>query len=148
MSEGVPCLSCDTDNPADAFTCQRCARRLDDDRGVMTLNVAYVRWQRDESRRGRTFPGLPDDHPAVSAIDVLCERPLGEREPVQLLVVGPEDDDDRKRHASGRWYWAVAVVVHERCLARLTDDELGLVVGELVPYEGSPIFAGCVISSC
>lgn len=62
---------------------------------------------------------------------MLCGTPIGAEEPVQLLVVGPDDDEGRERHDAGRWYTALAVVVHEQCLARLSDDQVEAMVSEL-----------------
>lgn len=99
----------------------------------MISNVAPVRWRRDEGRRGPVYPGLRADHPAVTVNDVLCGAPIGTEEPVQLLVVGPDNnnDEDRERHEAGRWYTALAVLVHKKCLARLSDDQVEAAVSEL-----------------
>lgn len=105
----------------------------------MTSNVTYVRWQRDQPRRGRVFPALAEDHPAHHAPCPLCGLPLG-TDPagkgVQLLAIGPDDDDAAYfRHHDGRWYSALAVIVHAAELEPLTDEEVERLVAELVPAQ-------------
>jgi hypothetical protein len=79
--------------------------------------VTYVRWRSDEPREQRVFPALPEAHPAASTPCPACAQPLGDGTPVQLLALGPADDaEDREKHAAGRWYSAVALVVHATCL--------------------------------
>lgn len=100
----------------------------------MTSNVTYVRWRAGESRRGRVFPPLAAAHPASSAFCVIGGGMLGTAEPVQLLIVGPSDEVDRELHNAGRFYSAGAVVVHERCLAQLDDNEVENLVKGLYMY--------------
>lgn len=45
-----------------------------------------------------------------------CGSLLGDGRSVQLLAIGPSDDEDREAHASGNWYSAVAIVLHADCL--------------------------------
>lgn len=98
----------------------------------MSSNVTYLRWRATESRRARSFAPPAEDHPLVRnhVPCLLCELPLaGAR--IQLLVLGPEDQETQERHDAGRWYAALAVVVHERCLSELSDDELEPLVADL-----------------
>lgn len=75
----------------------------------------YVRWQRDEPREQRVFPPLDVSHPMADAPCKVCEQPLGNGTPIQLLAIGPEPDE-LVRHVDGRWYTAVALAFHAACL--------------------------------
>lgn len=97
-------------------------------------NVTYLRWRTSESRRATAFEPPADDHPLVTnqVPCLLCATLLaGQR--IQLLVMGPEDEETQERHDAGRWYAALCVVAHERCLSLLSDDDLELLVAELEP---------------
>lgn len=62
------------------------------------------------------FPPLKADHPAFGADCWLCSEPLGNEAPVQLLVLGPENEQDRLKHAEGGWYSAAAILLHGACV--------------------------------
>lgn len=99
----------------------------------MASNQTYVRWQKDEPRRGRTFAPLDPPHPAYEAPCVLCGYSLGsDRGPdaVTLVAVGP-DADEQERHDAGRWYSALAVLVHTSCAAPLDEPALAVLAAEL-----------------
>lgn len=83
---------------------------------VSSSNITYVRWRRDESREARVFPPLAPEHPAYAADCFLCSEPLGNGGQVQLLALGPEDADDRAKHVEGRWYSALAILLHAACV--------------------------------
>ena len=97
----------------------------------MTANFTYARWQRDETRRGKAAPPLTEDHPSSIAICLLCPEVLGTSEPVQTLVIGPLTYNEWDDHLEGGWYSAPALIVHQRCLAGLADDQLEDRVAEL-----------------
>lgn len=86
-------------------------------------NVTYVRWQKDQPRECRDFAPLAPDHPSAGTPCFVCGEVLGNGQPVQLLAIGPEGEEDRARHAAGRWYSAVAILLHVRCLTG--DDNPG-----------------------
>lgn len=97
-------------------------------------NVVPVRWRATESRRCASFAPLADNHPLVvkQVPCVICNELLaGSR--TQLLAVGPwpGDEEDEERHSAGRWYAAMAVVVHERCLTELSSDQVEELVEQL-----------------
>lgn len=92
-------------------------------------NVTYVRWQKDEPREGRVFPPLDPDHSSYGVDCLLCQRILGIGIPVQLLAIGPEDADSRDRHAQGRWYNALSIIVHASCLQGVDVPEPSVVAG-------------------
>jgi len=91
----------------------------------------YLRWQRDESRRGPVYPPLTDDHPSVLSPCLLCKEQLGTVLVPQLFVVGPVDDDEWDAHMAGAWYAATAVIVHEVCLLKLDAEHLEDAVAEI-----------------
>ena len=94
----------------------------------------YVRWRRGESRRGKRFDPLREDHPGVHLPCVLCADQVGIAETVALLIVGPLLDDDEawERYVEDRWFTAGAALVHARCLDEVSDLALEQVVRELV----------------
>lgn len=55
--------------------------------------MIYVRWRRGASRRCRSFPPLPADHPSVDHPCPGCGLSLGTVASVQLIAVGPVDPD-------------------------------------------------------
>lgn len=76
----------------------------------------YVRWKKDEPRIVRTLPHLPTGNPCSREPCLLCEQDLGNTLPVVLFALGPEDEQDRGKHAAGRWYSARALVLHAECV--------------------------------
>jgi hypothetical protein len=97
-------------------------------------NITAVRWRATDSRRCHAFPAPAENHPLVrhSVACLICNELLaGNR--IQLLAIGPFEDDDeaQDRHDSGGWYTAMAAVVHERCLSELSDDQVEKLIGEL-----------------
>lgn len=81
------------------------------------IGTFYVRcWQKDQPREGRTFDDLAPGHPAFHAPCFLCHEPLGDGTPVQLLVIGPDNEEAREKHAAGDQYLAAAMLLHARCL--------------------------------
>lgn len=94
--------------------------------------MIYVRWRNGEFRRGRGYPPLAPTHPSVEHPCPACGNPVGTTTPVQLVIVGPTDAEDRERHYEGRWYTAGAVVVHQSCADAIDDDELDRLVDYLV----------------
>jgi hypothetical protein len=100
----------------------------------MITNMTVVRWRADQPRKGRIYPKLTPKHPCYAAPCAICSHTLGEG-PVQVLVVGPDDVIARARHAANRWYTANAVVVHQHCLAPLSDNEARAVTEDLEVRE-------------
>lgn len=86
---------------------------------------AYVRWQKDEPREGRVFPPLAESHPAYGLGCLLCTEPLGDGTPVQLFALGPEDVEDREKHAAGGWYTALGLLLHARCVTGVEPLDFG-----------------------
>lgn len=84
----------------------------------------YVRWRRGESRRGRVFAALDARHPAANTFCLICNHWIGNVEKTQLVAVGPDDAEDRVYHDEGSWYTARALIVHERCLRAVSDEEV------------------------
>lgn len=78
--------------------------------------MAFVRWRSGDSREGRVLPPMSADHPAFTDPCPACRTPLGDGRPVQLLAIGPTDDEDRARHTNGAWYSALALLFHTACL--------------------------------
>lgn len=70
--------------------------------------------------------------------------PIGITLPVQLLVIGPDPNDDEahERHNAGRWYTALALIVHATCLRSATDEELDKIAGEVELTEERATSAG------
>lgn len=97
--------------------------------------MIYVRWRRDQSRRCRVFPPLAPDHPHAHVPCPSCGTAVGSVVPVQLIAVGPTDDEDRVRHEELRWYNAGAVVAHKGCVDALSESDVERLVSglELVP---------------
>lgn len=93
--------------------------------------MIYVRWAAGEPRRGRVFEPLTLQHPEVQSPCVECGQELGTVDRVQLVAVGPTDTDDQMTHDRGGWYSAGAVLLHETCAERVTDDDLEALVSEL-----------------
>jgi hypothetical protein len=79
-------------------------------------NLTYMRWQKDEPREGRVFPPLPLTHPSYTTPCLLCTDPLGNGHKVQLLALGPEDEEDRAKFATGGWISALAMLLHAACI--------------------------------
>jgi hypothetical protein len=79
----------------------------------MTMKT-YIRWQKDQSRLGRELPPLNNLHPAGHLLCSVCEEQLGNGTPVRLVAIGPEESD-RGKHEQGRWYSAVAIIIHSSC---------------------------------
>lgn len=84
-------------------------------------NTTYVRWQRAEARAQRAFLPLTVNHPAYSVPCAQCGRPLGDGTDVQLLVIGPDDQESRQQHDDGHWYAALAILLHVACVRQLED---------------------------
>lgn len=76
----------------------------------------FVRWKPGEPRECRVFSALDSSHPAAELPCPHCEDPLGDGRQVQLYAVGPWDEETRERHAEGRWYTALAVLLHVDCV--------------------------------
>ncbi|SEF34335.1 hypothetical protein SAMN05421837_107326 [Amycolatopsis pretoriensis] len=76
----------------------------------------YVRWRSGAPREGRAFPPLGPGHPAYRDVCPACDHFLGNGLPVQILAIGPTDDEARDRHRAGRWYSALALLFHAACL--------------------------------
>lgn len=95
-------------------------------------NLTYVRWRKGDSRRMREFPALTSEHPSYTTPCLLCGYSLGsDTGGVQLLAVGPDDDENRTKHEQGRWYSAAALIVHTSCLADLDDAHIETLVADL-----------------
>lgn len=75
-----------------------------------------MRWQAGQPRESTTLAALTSEHPLFSEPCQLCDDLLGNGLPLQLLVLGPEDPEDREKHAAGRWYSARAIALHADCL--------------------------------
>lgn len=102
--------------------------------------MIYVRWKRDESRRGRVFPPPQPDHFLYDQPCFRCNNllsvPVNRAPEIQLIAVGPVDEDEQIRHNEGRWYNAGAVALHHACASGMTDEDLDQLCSELVPSPG------------
>ena len=78
--------------------------------------ATFIRWKPGEPRESRVFPPLTAGHPAAGDSCPACGECLGDGTPVQLLTIGPTDDEDREKHRAGRWYSAFALLFHADCL--------------------------------
>lgn len=76
----------------------------------------FVRWRAGARRESRVLPPLAGDHPAANRPCPACWIPLGDGRPVQLLAIGPIDDETRVQHAARCWYSALALLLHAECL--------------------------------
>lgn len=77
----------------------------------------YVRWSQATDRLSRLFPPMAAGHPGYAEPCLACGSQLGNGEPLQLVVLGPGDDDEaRAKHHAGRSYSAVAWTFHAACL--------------------------------
>lgn len=87
--------------------------------GVLSLQegfpTTYMRWKPGEERLGRIFGPLGNAHPAVDLPCIPCGEQLGGELEVTMLVLGCEADN---RGETG-WFAAPALIIHERCAARL-----------------------------
>lgn len=83
--------------------------------------ITYVRWRRDQPREGGVCKLLEPGNAMALWDCPACGRPLGTEHPVQLLAIGPLNDEDRDRHRAGGWYSAVALVMHAHCLGTDTS---------------------------
>lgn len=68
------------------------------------------------------FPPLTEANPAFHAECWLCQQPLGNGQKVQVLVLGPEDAEQRAKHHAGRWYSASAILLHAACVQGVEPD--------------------------
>ena len=103
--------------------------------------MIYVRWRKGESRRGRVFPqaGQIGYQPCPH-----CGVPLAADLPIQLIAVGPDDDEGCSRYEAGRWFSCTAVAMHASCADCLTDDELETLISELVLLDTKDLRDGPV----
>lgn len=92
-----------------------------------TRAVPYVRWQKDEPRKGREFPPVSPEHPNFNEPCRVCTRPLGDGKPIALVAIGPNSEDAWQRHQVGRWYSAQAGAFHAGCVGESVE------AGEVVP---------------
>lgn len=79
------------------------------------MTRTYLRWRQDQPRLSDVKHPLTSDHPSFDAKCLVCVERLGNGQPVQLLVLGPEDAEDRALHQAMRWYSAVALILHAAC---------------------------------
>lgn len=96
-------------------------------------NTTYVRWQREEPRTQRLFPPPREEHPAYLLPCGYCAEQLGGAGSIQLVAIGPDDEESRQRHDDYRWYSAFAVICHATCIAPRTKEELDKFAAELAP---------------
>jgi hypothetical protein len=115
------------------------ARRIDDDGGGgyrvsvqidgarytlektsrdLATNVVFLPWVKPEvdPRAGQMFPPLTPTHPAYRQRCLMCNEPLGNGLVVQLFVLGPATDEDRRAHHAGRKYSALQAFCHAICV--------------------------------
>lgn len=101
------------------------------------LNMCDVWWRPGLSRRCQVIDPLLPDHAGYAAECMLCPRLLGgqgtQALPLQPIVVGPAEGDERAklRNSARAHYSAAAIVVHQECADRLSDQELEKFVGGL-----------------
>jgi hypothetical protein len=107
-----------------AIDSQRYRLALEKRTGQRRSNVMFVRWNRNQPRELDTFLPLPADHPAYGEACLWCQQPLGNGQPVQLLVIGATTAADRIAHHLGLEYGAMAAYGHSTCIS-----------GEPPPYE-------------
>jgi len=100
----------------------------------MVGNLTAIRWQRGQSRRGPILPPLKEEHPASIVFCVLCPEQLGTIERVQYLIIGPIDDREWDAHTAGHSYAAPAMIVHEKCITKLDEEDLEDTVPMLVAF--------------
>lgn len=77
----------------------------------------YDRWKADQPREGRIIPAVGPDHWIASSDCSKCGCSLGNGQPLQFYVLGPDSEESWERHRAGRWYSAVAIMLHADCLA-------------------------------
>jgi hypothetical protein len=106
----------------------------------------FVRWRAGARRESRLLPPLAGDHPAANRPCPACWIPLGDGRPVQLLAIGPTDDETRVQHEALRWYSALALLLHADCLgtapaaARVhADDCTGCEGPGIVPCDADEV---------
>jgi hypothetical protein len=78
-------------------------------------NVTRVYWSKHLPRVIKIMTALSPAHYAAPFECWSCHQPLGNGQPVELLVIGPELED-QERHDRGEFYLALAVFLHARCL--------------------------------
>jgi hypothetical protein len=83
----------------------------------------YVRWKVGELRESRVIGPLDPGHVVARWPCVACTQPLGNGQPVQLLAIGPDSDENRAKCRDGRWFSALAITVHAACLGTTTSEE-------------------------
>jgi hypothetical protein len=81
----------------------------------MTTGI-YVRWHPLDDRLVNIAGPLSPDNPAVRDRCPACGHELGTEEHIALLSIGPGRDPERvAAHDRGRWYSAVAILIHASC---------------------------------
>lgn len=100
--------------------------------------MIFARWKNGESRRINVRDPLAADDPHVTLPCPACDKPIGTSRRVQVVAVGPVDEQDERAHNEDLWYLAVAALMHQDCADRLTDSSLDLLISELaiVPTGG------------
>jgi hypothetical protein len=86
-------------------------------------SVAYVRWKPGEPRESLLLGPLTPDHPAAQFPCLCCGEPLADGRPVQLLAIGPDDEDSRAKCAAGGWHTALALPLHAECIGTTVQAE-------------------------
>lgn len=76
----------------------------------------HTQWKKGQPRASHVIEKLHVDSPAVDMPCQKCGNPLGDGRPLQLYALGPDDLDSVVRHERGRWYSALALLLHVECV--------------------------------
>lgn len=84
------------------------------------LTFLRTKLQPDALRR---FGPLIADHSAIGEECLLCEKTFQAGDATTLVPLGPgyDDQEEREKCASGRYYNAIAILVHWSCATGLSD---------------------------
>ncbi|TCO57179.1 hypothetical protein [Actinocrispum wychmicini] len=97
------------------------------------MSALYVRWKPGEPRESKPLGPLPAEHPAAQYPCLCCGQPLADGRPVQLLAVGPDDDESREKCRAARWHSALALPAHAECLGATTQSDADTAAGTPQP---------------
>lgn len=84
--------------------------------------TTYLRWKAGEPRLSRLFDAPPHDDEDADRGCPGCDLRLAGEGPVRLVVLGPSDSEDQHDHQAGKWYSALAVIVHASCAQGVDAD--------------------------
>lgn len=87
-------------------------------KGVSGPVFTYIRFKDGEDRRtaqDRFAEGLVADHPVVGEQCPSCYKDFQPGEKVTLFAIGPDSLEQARKADAGRWYNAVATIMHQAC---------------------------------